>query len=182
MVTGQRLPWEPARLMPETGDVYALIYTSGTSGTPKAATVTHRAAMHVAGCYRQLLGLSADDVTAICLPFSYVSGHISQLNPVPAHGRLRGGPARVRPGAAGAGAARAPGDGHRRGPRDVRPAAPAPRLRRPATARAAAGVFRRPAYGAHRPRRAARTANPAGTTQRVRADRDALPAHPPGRT
>ena len=94
MLTGQSLPWDPAGLMPETGDVYALIYTSGTSGTPKAATVTHRAAMHVAGRYRQLPGLTADDVTAICLPFSYGSGHISQLNPF----LLTGGSAVVLPG------------------------------------------------------------------------------------
>ena len=50
--------------------------------------------MHVAGCYRQLPGLTADHVTAICLPFSYVPGHISQLNPF----LLTGGSAVVLPG------------------------------------------------------------------------------------
>lgn len=93
-LTGQRLPWDPDLPRPEPDAVYALIYTSGTSGTPKAATVTHRAAMHVAGSYRRLLGLRAGDVTAICLPFSYVSGHISQLNPF----LLAGGSAVVMPG------------------------------------------------------------------------------------
>ena len=93
-LTGQRLPWDCGRPLPGPDDVYALIYTSGTSGTPKAATVAHRAAMHVADSYRQRLRLTADDVTVICLPFSYVSGHISQLNPL----MLAGGSAVVMPG------------------------------------------------------------------------------------
>lgn len=92
-LTGQRLAWDADRPLPGPDDVYALIHTSGTTGTPKGATVTHRAAMHVAGCYRTLLGLTPDDVTAICLPFSYVSGHLSQLNPF----LLAGGSAVVLP-------------------------------------------------------------------------------------
>jgi AMP-binding enzyme len=49
--------------------------------------------MHVAGCYQRLLGLTPDDVTAICLPVSYVSGHVSQLNPF----LLAGGSAVILP-------------------------------------------------------------------------------------
>ncbi|MBN9609772.1 MAG: hypothetical protein BGO26_13400 [Actinobacteria bacterium 69-20] len=93
LLTGRRLPWDHERPLPDPADVHALIYTSGTSGTPKGATVTHRAAMHVAGCYRRLLDLTPTDVTAICLPFTYVSGHLSQLNPF----MLAGGSAVVLP-------------------------------------------------------------------------------------
>lgn len=81
ILTGRRLPWRANAPLPDPNDVYALIYTSGTTGRPKAATVTHRAAMYVAGVYRDMLNLTPGDVTAIHLPFYYVSGHISQLNP-----------------------------------------------------------------------------------------------------
>ena len=80
-LTGQHLPWRVDAPLPGPEEVYAVIYTSGTTGRPKAATVTHRAAMTVAGFYTDLLRLTSADVTAIHLPFSYVSGHLSQLNP-----------------------------------------------------------------------------------------------------
>ncbi|MGI9093582.1 MAG: class I adenylate-forming enzyme family protein [Mycobacteriales bacterium] len=80
-LTGRRLPWDEQRPLPAAGDVYAVVFTSGTTGRPKAAMVTHQAAMTVAAFYRGLLGLTPADRTAIHLPFSYVSGHISQLNP-----------------------------------------------------------------------------------------------------
>lgn len=80
-LTGCREEWDEAMPLPDPDDIYALIYTSGTTGLPKGVTVSHRATMHVAGFYRDLLRLGPADVTAIHLPFSYVSGHISQLNP-----------------------------------------------------------------------------------------------------
>ncbi|MEO7016759.1 MAG: class I adenylate-forming enzyme family protein [Leifsonia sp.] len=80
--TGRRLPWDFGRELPDPDDAYALVYTSGTTGTPKGAIVTHRAAMGVASAYGELLQLRQEDVTPIHLPFSYVSGHLSQLNPI----------------------------------------------------------------------------------------------------
>lgn len=82
VLTGRRLPWDTSADEPDEDDVYALVYTSGTTGTPKGAKITHRAAMHVAEFYRNLLDLHPGDVTPIHLPFSYVSGHVSQLNPI----------------------------------------------------------------------------------------------------
>lgn len=93
-LTGHRSRWDEQRPMPAAGDVYAVVFTSGTTGQPKAAMVTHRAAMTVAAFYRDLLGLTPADRTAIHLPFSYVSGHISQLNPF----MLAGGAAVPIPG------------------------------------------------------------------------------------
>lgn len=93
-LTGRRSRWDEQRPMPGAGDVYAVVFTSGTTGRPKAAMVTHRAAMTVATFYRDLLGLTPADRTAIHLPFSYVSGHISQLNPF----MLAGGAAVPMPG------------------------------------------------------------------------------------
>lgn len=84
--SGHRIPWDFGRKLPNPDDVYALVYTSGTTGTPKGVTITHRAAMGVATIYGQLLQLRPEDVTPIHLPFSYVSGHLSQLNPIMAAG------------------------------------------------------------------------------------------------
>lgn len=81
LLTGQRQPWRTTAAAPAPDDLYAVVYTSGTTGRPKAAAVTHRASMQVARFYTDLLRLTPDDVTAIHLPFSYVSGHIAQLNP-----------------------------------------------------------------------------------------------------
>lgn len=93
VLSGRRLPWDDAVPAPDPDDVYALVYTSGTTGVPKGVMITHRATMAVAGVYRDLLHLTPSDVTAIHLPFSYVSGHISQLNPM----MLGGGTAVVLP-------------------------------------------------------------------------------------
>lgn len=75
------LPWSDPAEEPDPDEVYCLVFTSGTTGTPKGVQITHRASMQVAWNYREILHWSPSDVTLIHLPFSYVSGHISQLNP-----------------------------------------------------------------------------------------------------
>ncbi|UOZ06995.1 type I polyketide synthase [Amycolatopsis sp. WQ 127309] len=53
-----------------------MIYTSGTSGTPKAAVSTQRAALwSPSACYTALLGLSADDRLLWPLPMSHSFAH-----------------------------------------------------------------------------------------------------------
>jgi acyl-CoA synthetase (AMP-forming)/AMP-acid ligase II len=81
-LTGQRLPWRAGVPMPNPETTYAVVFTSGTTGHPKAAMVCHRMTMHAARFYEQALHLRATDRTAIHLPFHYVSGHITQLNPI----------------------------------------------------------------------------------------------------
>lgn len=81
-LTGSSVAWDDELPLPDPGDVYAVIFTSGTTGRPKAAMLTGRMTMSVAGFYVDALGLTAADRTAIHLPFYYLSGHVSQLNPV----------------------------------------------------------------------------------------------------
>ncbi|MBA2307771.1 MAG: acyl--CoA ligase [Pseudonocardiales bacterium] len=81
-LVGQRLAWREHTRLPAPDDLYGVVYTSGTTGRPKASQLVHRSTMNVARFYQRLLGLTPDDRTAIHLPFYYVSGHVSQLNPM----------------------------------------------------------------------------------------------------
>lgn len=81
-LTGRRLPWTGGQPWPEEDSTYGVIYTSGTTGAPKASRLTHRATVHAAEYYVRTLGLTERDMTAIHLPFYYLSGHITQLAPV----------------------------------------------------------------------------------------------------
>lgn len=74
-------PWDPSRELPAEDTTYMLIPTSGTTGGPKAVRVTGQMAGHAAEFYAAALGLGPDDRTAIHLPFSWVSGHLTQLAP-----------------------------------------------------------------------------------------------------
>ncbi len=93
VLSGGTREWDSDRPQPDPDDIYALVYTSGTTGTPKGVTISHRATMTVAATYHDLLNLGVSEVTPIHLPFSYVSGHISQLNPI----MLAGGTAVILP-------------------------------------------------------------------------------------
>lgn len=79
------LPWQE-RPLPDQDETYCLIPTSGTTGRPKAVQVTGTMTGHAVAFYVHALGLQPSDRTAIHLPFSWVSGHITQLAPVMASG------------------------------------------------------------------------------------------------
>jgi acyl-CoA synthetase (AMP-forming)/AMP-acid ligase II len=79
------LPWQ-ARPHPDPAGTYCLIPTSGTTGRPKAVRVTGTMTGHAVAYYIDALGLGPGDRTAIHLPFSWVSGHVTQLAPVMASG------------------------------------------------------------------------------------------------
>jgi amino acid adenylation domain-containing protein len=59
---------------PAGEDLAALIYTSGSSGEPKAVMVTHRNMEAAAGAIGTYLGLRADDVVLCLLPLSFDYG------------------------------------------------------------------------------------------------------------
>ena len=82
-LTGRSRPWRGAAVaFPDEDSTYAVVYTSGTTGRPKASQLTHRGAMHSATAYVRTLALTGDDRTAIVFPLFYITGHIAQVTPM----------------------------------------------------------------------------------------------------
>jgi len=82
-LTGCRRPWRGDGVaFPDQDGIYAVVYTSGTTGRPKASEVTHRGAMHSAIAYVRTLALTAEDRTAIVFPLYYITGHVAQVTPM----------------------------------------------------------------------------------------------------
>ena len=67
-------PWsaEPAH-QPAQEDAFAVVYTSGTTGRPKASQVVHRASVHSGMSYQRILQLTPGDTTAVLFPLYYIS-------------------------------------------------------------------------------------------------------------
>jgi acyl-CoA synthetase (AMP-forming)/AMP-acid ligase II len=55
-------------------EVALLMYTSGTTGRPKGAMVTHLNLVHVALMYRYCMNLSAADRSLVAVPMSHITG------------------------------------------------------------------------------------------------------------
>ncbi len=60
-------------------DLAVLLYTSGTTGTPKGAMLTHFNIAHSVLHYVQCMGLGEDDRSIIAVPLSHVTGLVAQL-------------------------------------------------------------------------------------------------------
>lgn len=60
-------------------DIAFILYTSGTTGRPKGATLTHFNVIHTILHYQTCMGLSADDSTLIAVPVTHVTGLVAQL-------------------------------------------------------------------------------------------------------
>ena len=65
----------PPRVAPaEEEALFAILYTSGTTGKPKGAMLTHLGAVHSCLHWRDSFDLSDDERTLVCVPWAHVSG------------------------------------------------------------------------------------------------------------
>lgn len=81
LLTGTAMPWRGTEIaFPHQDSHYATVYTSGTTGRPKAIALIHRGTVHSAICYVREMGLVEGDRTAITFPLYYVTGHVAQVS------------------------------------------------------------------------------------------------------
>ncbi len=66
---------------PAQDATYAVVYTSGTTGRPKASQVVHRASVHSGMSYQRVLQLGPGDVTAVLFPMYYISAMHAHVLP-----------------------------------------------------------------------------------------------------
>ncbi len=62
-------------------DIAAIMYTSGTTGNPKGATLTHLGIVHSAMHYEIAMGLGAGDASIAAVPLSHVTGLVAWSRP-----------------------------------------------------------------------------------------------------
>ncbi len=73
-------PPPPAALANEES-LFAILYTSGTTGKPKGAMLTHLGAVHSCLHWRDAFGLGHDERTLVCVPWAHVSGLCGVIMP-----------------------------------------------------------------------------------------------------
>ncbi len=77
--TALEAPPRPAPAEVEPGDAATLLYTSGTTGFPKGAMISHANALFNAASCLATLGYREDDVGLVSVPLFHVTGLHSQL-------------------------------------------------------------------------------------------------------
>ncbi|MBE7939709.1 MULTISPECIES: AMP-binding protein [Ramlibacter] len=60
-------------------DLAVLLYTSGTTGRPKGAMISHLNVVHSVMHYQQVMGLGEEERTLVAVPLSHVTGLVAQL-------------------------------------------------------------------------------------------------------
>ena len=61
--------------------VFAILYTSGTTGQPKGAMLTNLGVIHSCLHWREALALGAEERTLVCVPWAHVSGLCGVIMP-----------------------------------------------------------------------------------------------------
>jgi acyl-CoA synthetase (AMP-forming)/AMP-acid ligase II/DNA-binding transcriptional ArsR family regulator len=79
---GEHRSWAyTAAEQPPQDATYAVVYTSGTTGRPKASQVVHRCSVHSGMSYQRVLQLTPGDVTAVLFPMYYISAMHAHVVP-----------------------------------------------------------------------------------------------------
>ena len=75
-------PWAYSEAdQPDPASTYAVVFTSGTTGRPKASQVVHRASVHSAMSYQRVLQLTPGETTAVLFPLYYISAQHAHVLP-----------------------------------------------------------------------------------------------------
>ena len=69
-----RLDFAPPAPSIDEDALFAILYTSGTTGKPKGAMLTHLGAIHSCLHWRDAFGLGSGERTLVCVPWAHVSG------------------------------------------------------------------------------------------------------------
>jgi acyl-CoA synthetase (AMP-forming)/AMP-acid ligase II len=69
----------PATAAPAPSDVAVILYTSGTTGHPKGAMLTHLNIVHSALHYQACMKLGGAEVSALAVPASHVTGLVAVI-------------------------------------------------------------------------------------------------------
>jgi long-chain acyl-CoA synthetase len=71
----------PQTVLVEEEALFAILYTSGTTGKPKGAMLTHLGAIHSCLHWRDAFALGEDERSLLCVPWAHVSGLCGVLMP-----------------------------------------------------------------------------------------------------
>ena len=70
----------PAPVLVDEEDTAVILYTSGTTGRPKGAMLTHFNIVHSAMHYQACMALGASDRSLVAVPLSHVTGLVAQMH------------------------------------------------------------------------------------------------------
>lgn len=73
-------PAEPPAVRPDPADPAWLVYTSGTTGTPKGAVLTHRNLLAAITSSAMRWSVRPDTVFLFCFPLCHVGGYVTMIN------------------------------------------------------------------------------------------------------
>ncbi len=80
-LTGTAATWRGGSAPGPDSTAYAVVYTSGTTGRPKASKVVHRCSVHSGMSYQRVLQLEPGETTAVLFPLTYISAMHAHVLP-----------------------------------------------------------------------------------------------------